>query len=38
MISSLIEVFGDDTINALLLVLQRMFSSELINKEKEIKA
>jgi hypothetical protein len=38
MISSLIEVFGDDTINALLLVLQRMFTAELINKEEEIKS
>jgi hypothetical protein len=38
MISSLIEVFGDDTINALLHVLQRMFTAELINKEEEIKS
>ena len=37
MISSLIEVFGDDAINALLLVLQRMFAAELINKQEEIK-
>lgn len=37
MISSLIEVFGDDAINALLLVLQRMFAADLINKEEEIK-
>lgn len=36
MISSLIEVFGDDAINALLLVLQRMFAAEL-QKEEEIK-
>jgi len=37
MISSLIEVFGDDAINALLLVLQRMFEADLIHKEEEIK-